>query len=310
MARLLRDLYDPASPKFHHFLTAGDFAEQFSPAREDYEALAQFARTNGFVIRPTHPNRTLLDVTASVADVRRVFGVNINLYRSPTEARSFYAPDSEPSLESGLSVLAIHGLDNYATPRRHVGAVGTAADANPKPMGGTGSGGGFIGSDFRNVYAPGVSLNGSGQTAAVVEFDGYFPSDIAEYEQLAGLGDIPLTNVLVDGGVLYTNGMESALDIECLIAMAPGLSRVMVYETQFVFLADDVFNRIATDNAAREISCSWTFQQDATAEQIFQQFAAQGQSLFVSSGDDGAEPPGQAGGLGATPTLPWWAAQN
>ena len=42
-------------------------------------------------------------------------------------------------------------------------------------------------------------MNGSGQTIALVEFDGYLASDIAIYESLAGRTNIPLQNVLIDG---------------------------------------------------------------------------------------------------------------
>src|SRR5439155_19820951 len=37
-----------------------------------------------------------------------------------------------------------------------------------------------------------------------------------------------------------------------------------------------------------QLSASWEFQVDATTPQIFQQFAAQGQTYFNSSGDSGA----------------------
>src|SRR6185503_15583888 len=51
-----------------------------------------------------------------------------------------------------------------------------------------------------------------------------------------------------------------------------------------------VLNRMATDNRARQLSSSWGFgsQVDPARQQIFQQFAAQGQSFFQASGDLGA----------------------
>jgi len=76
------------------------------------------------------------------------------------------------------------------------------------------------------------------------------------------------------------------MDIEVAIAMAPGLSEVIVYEggnSDF-----DNLNRIATDNAARQISCSWTMGFGPTLDQVLQQFAAQGQSFLQASGDWGA----------------------
>ena len=41
----------------------------------------------------------------------------MHVYQHPTEARTFYAPDAEPSLDLAVPVLGISGLDNYALPR-------------------------------------------------------------------------------------------------------------------------------------------------------------------------------------------------
>src|SRR5205823_14202687 len=71
------------------------------------------------------------------------------------------------------------------------------------------------------------------------------------------------------------------------IAMAPGLSKVIIYEG---LNPNDVLNRMATDNQARQLSSSWGFGDpvDPVRQQIFKQFAAQGQSMFQASGDFGA----------------------
>src|SRR5579859_1359070 len=51
----------------------------------------------------------------------------------------------------------------------------------------------------------------------------------------------------------------------------------------------DMLNRIANDNLATQISCSWySLGSPPGAEQIFQQMAAQGQCFFTASGDTDA----------------------
>src|SRR5262249_29629109 len=45
---LLREIYDPASSRYHQYLTPEQFAEMFGPSKEDYQAVIQFAETNGF----------------------------------------------------------------------------------------------------------------------------------------------------------------------------------------------------------------------------------------------------------------------
>src|SRR5208282_1537535 len=101
--------------------------------------------------------------------------------------------------------------------------------------------------------------------------------------------------------------VEVTGDIEMAIAMAPGLSSVLVYEgptpldeaplgTNYIQNSSTtaqinaVLNRMATDNLARQLSCSYQMDINTSTVQIFQQYAAQGQSFFQGSGDSGAFP--------------------
>ena len=290
LAKLLDDLYNPASPNYHKYLTSQQFAERFGPTEEAYQTVVTFANSNHFVVTGTHPNRMLLDVNGSAADIERALHLTLRVYQHPTEQRTFYSPDVEPSLDSHLPILSIAGLDNFFLSRPM--DLRTRTETTPKPaLDATGSGpsGTFIGRDFRAAYAPGVLLDGAGESVGLFELDSYYASDIADYENIAALPQVPLTNVLVNGfnRTPGQNNGEVALDIEMAISMAPGLSSVIVYEGS---VGNSVLNRMATDNQARQLSCSWSFgkQVDATREQIFQQFAAQGQSLFQASGDAGA----------------------
>ena len=113
---LIQELYDPASTNYHRYLTPEQFAERFGPTEADYQKLMAFAKANHLAVTATHPNRTLLDVKGSVADIETVCQVNLRQYQHPTEARTFYAPDAEPSLDLDIPVLAISGLDNYLIP--------------------------------------------------------------------------------------------------------------------------------------------------------------------------------------------------
>jgi subtilase family serine protease len=290
LTNLLQQLYDPSSPQSHRYLTPEQFAQRFGPTEQDYLAVVAFAKANGFMVTGTHSNRTLVDINGSVADIERVFHVTMRTYQHPTEARTFFAPDTDPSIDLAVPVLSIKGLNNYSLPHpmgHHVAA--SSAQAQPYATG-TGPGGWFIGSDYRHAYAPGVTLMGTGQSVALFELDGYYYSDITNYEGLAGLPNVTLTNVLIkefDGNPGSGND-EVALDIEIVISMAPGLSKVLVYEGNSN--PDDILNQIAMDDLAEQISSSWGYTIDATTEQIFQQYAAQGQSFFEACGDSGAYP--------------------
>jgi subtilase family serine protease len=73
LTNLLQRIYDPASPDYHHYLTAAQFAERFGPTEQDYQAVTAFAVASGLKVTATHPNRALLDVTGSVANIEKAF---------------------------------------------------------------------------------------------------------------------------------------------------------------------------------------------------------------------------------------------
>jgi len=199
LSSLLRQIYDPASPNYHHYLTPEQFAEQFGPTETDYQAIIAFANANGLRVTATHPNRVLLDVSGSVADVERALHVTMQTYRHPTEDRSFYAPDTEPSLDLDVPVLHISGLDNYSLPHPRFVARPLVNGQNVAQNAGSGPNGTYMGGDFRAAYVPDSSLDGSGQIVGLLQFDGYTAGDITYYESHAGLRAVPLQNVLLDG---------------------------------------------------------------------------------------------------------------
>ena len=291
LKQLIEDIYNPASPNFRHYLGAEEFAGRFGPSPSDYAAVAAFCRTNGLAVIGTHPNRTILDVTGPVGAIESAFHTTLHRYPHPTEKRSFYAPATEPAADLAVSILHVQGLDNLHRPRPLSKRVSAEAGALAHPSNGSGASGSYMGNDFRSAYAPGVTLTGSGQVMGLVEFDGYYLNDVTSYERLAGLPSVTLQNVLVGGfsGQPGPGNGEVSLDIQLAVAMAPGLQKIMVYETSTNSVAYDLLNRIATDNTAKEIGCTWTWgTYDPGTDQIFQQYAAQGQSFFQAAGDGGA----------------------
>jgi hypothetical protein len=293
LADSLRQIYDPASPEFHHYLTPEQFTEQFGPSTDDYQAVLEFARTNGFTVISQHPNRMLLDVNASVGDIERAFHLKVQTYQHPTEPRTFYAPDADPSVDSNLPILDVSGMNNFELPRphAHVRPVWEPRATNT-PAGGSGPGGSYQGSDFRAAYLSGISATGLGQTVGLVEFDGYYANDVTLYEQETGVPNVPVMTVLLGGfnGAPGGANLEVALDIEVASGIAPGLSNIIVYEAPPTGALNTILSRMATDNSAKQLSSSWTSTggPNATTDQLFQQLQAQGQSFFLASGDSGA----------------------
>ncbi len=293
LEKFLAEAYDPANPNYRHFLTPAEFAARFSATEADYAAVKNFALTNGFKISGEHGNRLLLDVTAKTADVERAFHLKLNKFKHPTEAREFFAPDAEPTVDAALAVVDIQGLSDYYQPHPKSHRM----DPNiVTPKTGSGSGGTYFGDDFRNAYVPGTTLTGAGQQVGLFQLDGYYASDIAAYARQAGGGR---TNIQVQtvpvGSTNWSIGVnggntEVSLDIEMAMSMAPGLSKILVFEGPSSGWPNSVLNAMAASNTVKNLSSSWGWSggPSTTTDAIFQNMAAQGQSFFNASGDSDA----------------------
>lgn len=298
LQQLLNRLYDPTDPLYGRYLTPQQFAELFAPTPLDYDRLAHWAQALGMRVVGVHSNRLVLDVEAPTATVEKVFGVHMLEYISP-DGRIFRAPNKDP-LSPPIPIQGIVGLDTAANFHPFVHPVAPGFDGlSASPHAGTGPNGGLSPSDIKTAYSLStVSQTGAGQVLGLFELDGYRTSDILGYEQYFHLPNVPLQNVLVDGfsGSPGNGAIEDTLDIELVVGMAPGASKIIVYEgpntaTGYI----DTWARIATDNLAREVSTSWGAAEDQmppslmqAENALFMQMAAQGQSVYAASGDNGA----------------------
>jgi subtilase family serine protease len=293
LTQLLHDLYDPKSPNFHKFLSVSAFTERFGATSWDYNTVISWVKAKGLTVTATTPNRRLVAVEGSVETINQALRVKVNNYRHPTEGRTFYSPDREPTCV-GLNVplLQITGLNNYVLPHpmlRHRAAANLT---------GAGPAGEYLPSDMRAAYYGNGPLTGAGQSIGIFSFDGYLPSDIQLYYSKTGMSsNVPITNVLVGGfSGACTGGSsptsttcddgEQVLDIVNAIGMAPGIKQILFYEGSS---NTQILNQMATDNFAKVLSSSWGWNpaDAASDDPIFQEFAAQGQSFVSASGDDG-----------------------
>lgn len=291
LTNLLQQIYDPASTNYHRYLTPAEFTAQFGPTVDDYQAVISFAQQNGLTVSATHPNRVLVDVTGTAADIKQAFHVTLRTYYDSKAARVFFAPDADPTVAASLPILNVSGLNNYYIPHPK---IKLAASTGNIPNAGSGPAGSYQGSDFRKAYVPGTALTGAGQNVGLLQFDGFYPSDIAAYATQIGLTtNVPnLVVVPINGGVPVPTPIgnsEVSLDIEMILAMSPGVSNIYVYEAPNPSPWVDLLSRMANDNLAKQLGCSWGGgPPDAVAEQIFQQMALQGQTFFNASGDSDA----------------------
>jgi len=299
LQNFLKQISDP-NPKnawYGKYLTPAVFKGDHSPTQKDYDAVIAFAKAKGLTVRNTFANRVVVSVSGSAQNIQNAFYVKLNTYKRP-DGSVFHAPDREPSLDLTTPVLHISGLDNYVRPVPNVKPTVTpSSHGQPVPNGGTGPGGLFGGADFRKAYAPGISLKGANQSLGLFELSsGFYAADITRYKNQFKLTNVPVQTVLLDGfngspsDTTYANSnLEVPLDIEVAIAMAPGLSHLVVFEGA---QPNSILAAMASPPPGvplcRQLSASWNFSVDSNSQQLFDQMAAQGQTFFAASGDFGA----------------------
>ena len=295
---LIAQLYDPSSSLYHHYLSSKEFTTRFEPSQADYDKVVAWAKANHLTVTATTANRHIVDVQGSVNDVNRALHVTMRQYQHPTENRLFFAPDREPTLDLGVQLLHVNGLDNYVRPFTHMRRHPASAQAVIAHASGSGPSGNYLPSDIRAAYYGSGSLTGAGQTAAIFSYDGYQSSDLSGYYSATGASDpgVPVNNVLVNGfngactnpstGSSSCSDGEQILDIANLAGMAPGLTQILFYEGSS---AGDILNQMASDDTASVISSSWGGGDFGSSDDsIYKQFQAQGQTFVNASGDAGS----------------------
>jgi hypothetical protein len=279
---------DPSSPTYRQYVTSATVLANHAPTQADYDAVVAWAQGRGFKV-VTYANRIGLDVTGTVAQIEQAFYANVILATRP-DGSQFYRLDRQPSVDLGVQLLGVSGLDNYVMPRP---LAGTA------PIAGT-----YQSSDLRGAYAAGMACNGltgAGQSVGLFQLTGFSPGDITAYQTNTGLAGVPAVQVLTanDPNGLAPNvapalpatgnleNWEIDLDIEMAMAMAPG-AQVVVFEGTN---PDSVLTVMTNNPNVRQISSSWGVGTSALTTQLFTLMAAQGQSFFQSSGDFGSYQP-------------------
>jgi subtilase family serine protease len=289
----LRDVYDPLNPSYRQYLTPQEFTDLFGPTQENFDALVRFAKASGFTVVGGSRDAMDLQLKGTVGTIEAAFHVNMNVYQHPTEDRSFYAPDREPTVDLPFQLWHISGLDNYSIPhpalqRRNLGVKSNATTGSCPQQS-------FCGSDMRAAYYEGTALTGAGQNIGLLEYAGFDIADVNTYYQNAGqTRTANVTGISTDGTSInctdnksggFCDDTEQTIDITQALGMAPGATTVYVY----VGSSDTaLLGGMSTDTPLPlQLSSSWIWDPSdrTTDDPYFIKMAAQGQSFFQAAGD-------------------------
>ena len=297
----LEELYDPNSGIYHEFLTPAQFTERFGPTQAEYDAVLKFAKANGLAVVGGSRDGMEVQVKGPVSAIEKAFNVTMRTYQHPTEGRTFYSPDREPTTTLPFSLWHVSGLDNYSIPhpmyvKRSDAAAARGVDARTlvtHATTGSGPSASFLGSDMRAAYYGG-SLTGAGQNLGLFEYLGTDLADLTTYYKNAKqTNNVPVSVISTDGtstSCVYSrrrgcDDTEQTLDMTQALGMAPGLASLVMY----VGSTDTaIISAMTTHNPLpTTIGCSWgwTPADPSTLDPYFEKMAAQGQNFFAASGD-------------------------
>lgn len=310
----------PGNAEYGHYLARGQFAARFGPSHATIERVLGVLHADGFTTGAISSNHLLIPVTTTVGLAEHALHTSLDRYRLAS-GRLATANTGAPKLPASIagSVQAVIGLDTLALPqpggpvrdplaahpaRPETGLVGASSSGGPVPCAAAQTAAQQQGAWPENQLAKAYSLTdlyargdfGKGVTIALFELTTYSASDIAAYQSCYRT-DTPITNIAVRGGATSNAGEgEAELDIEVVLGLAPD-ARLLVYEAPNGGSGTiDELTAIIDQDKAQVMSSSWGLceaflgQSSAEAENtVFQQAAAQGQSMVSIPGDEGSE---------------------
>jgi kumamolisin len=299
----LADIYNPASPNFRHYLTPAEFTEKFGPTQADYDAVVAFATRNGLEVFGGSRDGMEVLVKGPVSAIESALHLTLHTYQHPTEDRTFYAPDREPTTSLPFSLWHVSGLDNFSLPHPlfvkksdYAAAHGISPEAVvTHATTGSGPSASFLGSDMRAAYYGKGTLTGSGQNLGLFEYEGTDLADLTTYYKNVGqTNNVPITLLSTDGTSTSCvdsrsggncDDTEQTLDMTQALGMAPGLASL----TNYIGSLDTAIISAMTTHSPlpTTIGCSWgwTPADPSTLDPYFLKMASQGQNFFAASGD-------------------------
>ena len=317
LASYATEVSTPGSGLYRRYLTVAEFRRRFAPTAAQVDAVEVWLAAHGLTTGAVSSNGLAIPVSATAGALGRAFSLSFERMSLPG-GRTAFANSQAPQFDAAVAPLieGVVGLDDLSRAKplgstRAPAGVGGLALSAPVNSGGpqpcqeaaliASSDNAYTADQLAAAYRfsglYGVGDEGAGQTIALVELEPYAASDLAAYESCYGIG-MQVSELAVDGGPSGTGSGsgEAALDIEDVIGLAPQ-AKVAVYDgPNDAAGIYDIYSAIVSENRAGVISTSWgqcESAQGATAAEaentLFEEAAAQGQSVFAAAGDLGSE---------------------
>jgi len=310
--QLLADQQNPASRDYHHWLTPNEIGERFGVSAADLVAIEGWLQSQGLHVNWISASRTFVGFGGSAADVGRSFSAELRYYNVNGAQRMSVAADPAIPQALGPVIGAVRGL--YAIDEQP--AVRTTVEQAPAPELTSSGGSHFVvPKDFATIYDIPAAYTGAGVTIGIVSWS---RTNFADFDNFRLKTNTSFPNPIeivptsfggVDPGPAYTTPqsciscltgqMEATLDVERAGSTAEGANILLMVsapsgrrdgigaDAQYLVNTSPVPAQIVNISFG---ACESSAGPSGVAywNALFRQAAAEGISVFVSSGDSGA----------------------
>jgi trimeric autotransporter adhesin len=311
----LDSVQDVNSPNYQHWLTPEEFGKRFGVSDADLTTIEAWLHSQGLTVNKVSPGRMSIEFSGTTAQVNAAFHTSVHSFL--IQGVQHWSNVSDPQIPAALTpvVAGVAKLNDF-NPRSHAvrvpGGAHNAAMSSPRPAYTVGSSTTgytiFLGpADAATIYDTPTTFNanhsgslydGTGATIGIAGDSNIDITQNANYRATFGL-PVKATTVVVDGADPGENGdaIEAYLDTQVAGGIAPN-AHVILYTAANTYLSSGLFlavSRAIDDNQVDILNISFggcEAEQGSSGNQyinnLWQQAAAQGISLTVSSGDSGS----------------------
>ncbi len=305
LQRFLESQHDKSSPEYHHWLTPEQFGNAFGPSQQDIQTIRTWLEQQGFTVGATARSGRWMEFSGTAHQVEQAFATQMRRYQFAGQMH--VANGLDISIPADLipvvrGVVSLHDFFKKpmisGTMPLHRNSHGTYETIIPDFTSATGLH--ALGpADFSKIYDVPPAITGAGQTIAIVARENASGADVTDFQRLFGLPINLPQNTLVGPAPAgdQNDAVEATLDAEWSGAVAPGASIIVVVSgsTATTDGVDLSAAYIVDNNLASIVNVSFGSCEaglGATENQFFnalwQQASAQGMSVIVAAGDNGA----------------------
>jgi subtilase family serine protease len=313
LQQLIQEQNVPGSPSYHKWLTPAQFGAEFGPSDQDVATIKSWLESQGFNIGSVESGKQVLDVSGSVAQFSNAFHTQIHKYE--VNGETHYANATNPKIPAALAPVfgGFVSLNNFRikSQARYLGKATydpKTGQSTPQWTYGNSSGIALLlaPADFALQYDLPSTITGTGQTIAIINDSNINVALVNQFRTLFGLPANP-PQVIVDGndpgvdGINNPDGpnydsVEAYLDTEWSGAVAPNATIDLVVsgdtalESGLILAAEHaVYSNVAPVISLSFGACEQSLGSfNAYLNDLWEQAAAQGITVMVSTGDSGS----------------------